>query len=595
MKKVVAILLACCMFISVFAASANAETKSGNPDAALGAVADKLDQSVIKCLYNPTGEGNYFEIQYHGASQSELLALIGAICDYELVNVDIGEGKVAVGLPYSYLTRVAGLDSVDYISLFTLTYNSKITQSLQVKLDQVNYGDKTAVGVFLYCTYDEAEIFRQAIKECGYVGGLPLNMTLEEVYAYKAVYNRLVSEQEAVVASSFVEKLGIADEDIIYLGKHSYVFANLTKAQIINAAQMNEVESIYKYEDSPIEAPTEAPTIAPTEAPTEANDDFLGYPVDHWTNNALIFCNTDGIFTSATVCYIDEGSGVWKSAQMTYGGKNEYGESFWYFTMPSKKCRYYITDGTHRTREEYFNGEIILYLEKTQDNNGYYDLSLDWYSAIEPSYLYRERLKEYYNLCEYDEDPYMGLMGYQELYYHRDSNGDIDWALIQCYSGLESPIELLAIVGNRVLHPGRDLHPFSTTYGIYDVKNDKFIDACTSGSTLSEAYNYDGFVRAFDEIVGGGMGWSMADVDNQGKGKPLGDLDNDNKLTIVDVTMIQRCVALMTDYPATDAFAVTYDFRRTHYYSDFNLDGERDILDATCIQRYLVGMDYPIG
>ena len=34
-------------------------------------------------------------------------------------------------------------------------------------------------------------------------------------------------------------------------------------------------------------------------------------------------------------------------------------------------------------------------------------------------------------------------------------------------------------------------------------------------------------------------------------------------------------------------------FHPLTYYSDFNRDGERDITDATCIQRYLAGLPYP--
>ena len=220
-------------------------------------------------------------------------------------------------------------------------------------------------------------------------------------------------------------------------------------------------------------------------------------------------------------------------------------------------------------------------------------------APTEPKDLYRERLKEYYNLSELTgETMVYQLMSYNELYYHRDSSGEIDWALIQCYCNIASPVDMSAVVGNRVLHPGTAYYPFETTYGIYDVKNDKFIDPSWSGKDYlggKEAYKYDGFVRAFDEIVGSGMGESIADVDYRGKGRPLGDIDNDLDLSIVDVTMIQRCEAMIAEYPATDELWLTYDYNGEHYYSDFNLDGSRDIVDATCIQRYLVGMDYPIG
>ncbi len=52
--------------------------------------------------------------------------------------------------------------------------------------------------------------------------------------------------------------------------------------------------------------------------------------------------------------------------------------------------------------------------------------------------------------------------------------------------------------------------------------------------------------------------------------------------------MIQRCTAIMAQYPEDDEMGSPIGNIRC--YSDFNRDGERDILDATAIQRYLIGM-----
>ena len=76
----------------------------------------------------------------------------------------------------------------------------------------------------------------------------------------------------------------------------------------------------------------------------------------------------------------------------------------------------------------------------------------------------------------------------------------------------------------------------------------------------------------------------------------IGDLDRDDEISIIDVTLIQRCEVKIREYPEDDSFYVTDDFgKKERYYSDFNRDYERDVLDATCIQRYLVGLPYPIG
>ena len=511
MKKAVAIILACCMIMLTLSFAANAETgntvgsDNAELEAAIAAVVDKLDPSVIECLYSATGLGTAFVIQYHGVTRDELYVQLRKVSSPTSLDIDLGADKAVFCLNYSSVVSVAGLDCVDYITLF-----EKITQNLQARLDVMDDDDVIETLIkFYYFPYNEEDIVAQTEEACGFKKSEIT--TVDQAQLFNSTRNRLIKEAKHNKAMEILEKAGINYSDVVggwdpdnvnETLKRRYM---LTKAQILQAATVEEIVLIDDYNNQQTQ-PTISPTNAPTEVPTEA-----------------------------------------PTARPT--------------TAPT-------TPPTIAPTE----------------------------APTEPKDLYRERLKERYNLSEFDGDFYTyQLRGYQELYYHRDGKGDIDWALIQCYCNIEAPIELIAIVGNRVLHPGTEHYPFSTTYGIYDVKNDKFIDACTSGSTLSEAYNYDGFVRAFDEIVGSGMGWSMADHDNAGKGRPLGDIDNDFDLSIVDVTMIQRCEAMITEYPASDAFTLSYDFRNTHYYSDFNLDGERDIVDATCIQRYLVGMDYPIG
>ena len=132
---------------------------------------------------------------------------------------------------------------------------TKISESLQQIMKATPNDEKIEVQIFLYSNVDKAAARQQAIKECGYIGGLPLNMTLDEVYAYNAAYNRIISEYETAAAESFVEKLGIAKEDIVYLGSPC-VIAKLTKEQINTADTFAEVESI-DYDDSPAIEPTD--------------------------------------------------------------------------------------------------------------------------------------------------------------------------------------------------------------------------------------------------------------------------------------------------------------------------------------------------
>ena len=166
---------------------------------------------------------------------------------------------------------------------------------------------------------------------------------------------------------------------------------------------------------------------------------------------------------------------------------------------------------------------------------------------------------------------------YKELYYHKDINGETDWVLVKADSNVVKPAFYNAVIGNRVIMRRSYGTPFSSGYGVYDVKADQFMNA---GS--AQLYGCDGFVSVFDQYGGGRL---------------LGDIDRDDDLSIIDATMMQRCIASLREYPDDDEI-IPEGGLWTHsakYYSDFDRDGERSILDATCVQRYLAGMTYPVG
>lgn len=330
--------------------------------------------------------------------------------------------------------------------------NSKITGSLRQAMEQVSDDTKIETHIWLYCYIDENEVFGQAIKECGYIAGLPLNMTVEEVNAFRSAYNRIVCEKEAAVAQDFVQSSGIPEEDIVYLGKHPCVIANLTKNQINEIAADPKVESLY------------LGGVIPTLAPTEAVE-----------------------------------------------------------------------------------GE--LFIEKFKEQTRYYE-----YAGMYGS-------------------PEFATLSYKELYYHTDADGNPDWALVYANSNVygEGPMPLYTVIGNRVFTQYSYYSPFDTDYGVYDMKQDKFIDARDAKDS-----DYPDFKRVFDQYAK--------------KGRLLGDLDGDNELTIIDATLIQRCDARMRDWPEDDLIDPKGQFSYYDpltYYSDFDRSGDRDIVDATALQRYV--------
>ena len=175
---------------------------------------------------------------------------------------------------------------------------------------------------------------------------------------------------------------------------------------------------------------------------------------------------------------------------------------------------------------------------------------------------------------------------YDELYYHTDANGETDWVLLKAWTGACGPWIYTTLIGNRVIQKDGWDDPFTTDYGLYDVKNDVFIDINNENMHAGwQEFNpgdYPGFAKVFDEIAAKSTRFMSTRL--------LGDLDLDGEISVIDVTLIQRCQANMADYPEDDD-SIYLDTSRTKkpaYYSDFNRDGERDIIDATAIQRWLV-------
>ena len=199
---------------------------------------------------------------------------------------------------------------------------------------------------------------------------------------------------------------------------------------------------------------------------------------------------------------------------------------------------------------------------------------LDWFddSATEyeqgEGYFCFEKFKARYN---YRPEFYRC---YDELYYHKNNIGNIDWVLLHVEPSEASPVEYCEVLGNRLLYHGSIYYPFASEYGVYNVQEDTF-----EGINSAVLNNYDGLAKAFDEF---------------GEGRLFGDIDGDNDISIIDATIVQRCEVKIREYPASDEIESDLsDYTGIRYYSDFNRDGERDIIDATCIQRYLIGMSYP--
>ncbi len=170
-------------------------------------------------------------------------------------------------------------------------------------------------------------------------------------------------------------------------------------------------------------------------------------------------------------------------------------------------------------------------------------------------------------------DQIENLYVYDELYYHYDENGQIDWCLISAKPNTDfetADIKYLKF-NDFVLHSNStNSFFFEMQYGIYDVDADAFM------SIVDCYYKLDKYEEAVDALRG--VPYS----------RPIGDYDDDNRLSILDATGIQRMLAKLDDLRCDgyhDKFGNMGDF------ADFDGDREISILDATAIQRKLAQLD----
>lgn len=274
-------------------------------------------------------------------------------------------------------------------------------------------------------------------------------------------------------------------------------------------------------------------------------------------------------------------------AKMERAGENDYAEGRYRFTVPNGTQSFYFTDGKKRTSQMPFERARWYYLPGNLDDDGncvvFY---VNWAGGPDdpvytmgPSHTTFDRFfEEYVSIYTEDvapEDVYWSdfFFLYDEPYEHLDQSGDVDWVLIRAESFIQQDVLYEGIIGNRCVSRPTPSYPFDSGYGIYDVKQDIFVPVSRDAES-----NYDGLTKVLDKVV---------------SGKLLGDLDGDDSLTVIDATIFQRCEAKMRDYPENDK--LFHPIGKVGYFSDFNRDGERNILDATCIQRYLAGQKYPMG
>lgn len=169
---------------------------------------------------------------------------------------------------------------------------------------------------------------------------------------------------------------------------------------------------------------------------------------------------------------------------------------------------------------------------------------------------------------------------YEELYYHRNQYNSNDWVLVRTPFTEELDGGGYGVFDEIAVFSADD-YPFTLGFGVYDIRENAFY-------SIAQAWDME-FEDLHDVFVHIAPQYAYSLV--------LGDADGDHELTVIDVTLIQRCLAGMKSLDNDEwvFYGTTHEFGpKMKYLTDFDCDGERTVLDVTLIQRHLVGVTrYP--
>lgn len=167
----------------------------------------------------------------------------------------------------------------------------------------------------------------------------------------------------------------------------------------------------------------------------------------------------------------------------------------------------------------------------------------------------------------------------QKAFYSETGKEKDGWILIN--AGLSEEVipldftNIYGVFGNRVLIKNNINYPFELAWGVYDISTNTWYDLCTAWDDTEKFPKLHEYYESLNI------------------GTLIGDLDNDNVITIVDATIIQKCLIELKSWPQYDEINKTH--RSVHgkleYLSDFNRDNNRDIMDASSIQKYIANID----
>ena len=165
---------------------------------------------------------------------------------------------------------------------------------------------------------------------------------------------------------------------------------------------------------------------------------------------------------------------------------------------------------------------------------------------------------------------------YEELYryYSEDSTSDEpDYVLIEGICGYE-PMPVTVFINDYAVNVGNYYTPFKTPY---------YVIVPSEGTIYNIEEMYEAGIENLDYI--------FTDYE---LGELMGDMDDDEKITIKDATYLQKCLAGMEGFTDNTHFkSPSFEFPSYYYgsLSDFNFDDVVNVKDVTAIQKYIAGIE----
>lgn len=359
-----------------------------------------------------------------------------------------------------------------------------------------------------------------------------------------------------------IEKLGVKDEDVIFL-EHgvSHSAMKLTKSQINSAILLDEVNHISEYDMS-----SEDPS--PAGKMSEKLKEVLAERSPDEEINVAVWVKSDikPIDTMPSWPDREKAMAEMKAviADDISAFLNTIPEDIEYESSSMK-----LTPMVFLTIKAK-NVERLANLDKA--------VSIDYVPANVPissptEDIIADRFKAYMaanGIVAPDNDNPMNPFKYKD--YAELAAHEGNWTLIRAHVTMVEPwsVVLSKVIGDTVLSwwtPGAGQFPFGLF--VYDAAQDKFFPI-----EEVKPENYDGLNEAIKALK---------------LGRPLGDADGDGELTVLDATMIQRDIAQLDKLPVNDKYYPDHSDGRS--YADADLSGEVDILDATRIQRKIAHLD----